>query len=218
MSDHMLANGKKLADLWYGNRKKYRANAYQEISNNKKRKDRYDNSERLKRTLGNHPGLNTVEDKGLETHAARYFFNYECNFKNEFAPWRNQAHHLLPQEFWGSLTSAQMDLLRQIEYSINNGHNIIYLPKYSEGRRIHELPIHNGPHDKYSDEVITDATDVSDKLQKAEKDGGFCEKTNPPKAILDRLKELQDKYWDILANTKIKKVNDMFEDDNPLSK
>ncbi|HHI94430.1 MAG TPA: hypothetical protein ENK04_13115 [Gammaproteobacteria bacterium] len=217
MSDHMLANGKKLADLWYGNRKKYRANAYQEISNNKDRKDRYDDLERLKRTLGNHPDLN-VDDKGSENHAKRYFFNHERNFDSGYAPWTNQAHHLLPQEFWNGLTSAQMDLLKQIEYSINNGLNIIYLPAGFKAHLIHELPIHRGAHDKYSDEVITDATSVSNKLKKAEKDGGFCEKTNPPKAILERLQELQDKYWNILATTKIKKVTDLFKGSKVFSK
>ncbi len=44
------------------------------------------------------------------------------------------------------------------------------------------------------------------------------EKTNPPETILKRLEKLQDKYWKILANTKIQKVNDVFEDDDPLSK
>jgi len=216
----MLAKGKKIADLWYGNRKKYRANAYKYISNNKGRRERYDDLELLKRTLKSHPDLN-VKEKGSEDHAKCYFFNHKRNFDSGYAPWKNQAHHLLPQEFWKGLTPAQMDLLRQVKYSINNGQNIIYLPAGFKAHLIHELPIHRGPHDKYNDEVIIDARDVNEKLQKAEKEGGFCEKCNPPEAILERLQELQDKYWDLLANTKIQKINDVFEDDeddNPLSK
>jgi len=218
MPAHIPKTGEKCADLWKGHRSEYRMNAYEEISKNGKRRKRYDDVKLLMRTLATHPDLNTVTNKGSEEHATHYFFNYKLNFKLGESPWKNQAHHLLPQEFWNGLTAAQMGLLEQIKYSINNGHNLIYLPVMPDGHLIHELPIHNGPHDSYNVEVINDATDVRAKLLKAEKEGEFCETTNPPKAILKRLKELQDKYWKILATTKVKKVTDLFPIEKSFSK
>jgi len=209
-SEHLSGKGKKQANLWYGNNDKYRDNAYKEISNNKDRRERYDDLVLLMRTLSVHPNLDVL-DKGEESHAKRYCFKFEDNFDKGSTPWKNQAHHLLPQEFWKNLTAPQKELLKEIKYNIDNGLNLIYLPEVYEGHLVHELPIHYGSHDSYSDAVLGDATSVSNDLQKAENDGGFCENNNPPKAILQRLEELQDKYWKILANKKIKiqHVNDV---------
>jgi len=66
--------------------------------------------------------------------------------------------------------------------------------------------------------VIKDAEKISDKLLKAEEEGEFCEKANPSKDIFKRLEKLQDKYWNILAETIIKKVADMFQIKKSFSK
>lgn len=138
---------------------------------------------------------------GSLTHARRYTFVHGQNFKIGQSPYINQAHHLLPEEAFSDkyFDSDQMRMLRGVDYNINNGENIIFLPAVSRDSEFHRLPYHMGSHPAYSKRVDADMLAVRKSLDSAlEKDKKHKE-WNPPTDVKGLLMRLQVKYWTMVS-------------------
>jgi len=204
-SEHMVLDDKAKAELYP--RRGYRQKGYDYISGGS-RKSRYNKTNQIKAGLSK-LRFQRVDDQAETSHARRYHFTHERNFTHYRVPYYHQAHHLLPREFWHELTTEQKSVLRQVNYNINNGENIVFLPSSDRGQAIHKLPIHNGSHPKYNKAVLKDAAKMKDRLDKAAKRIKPCEENNPPKSIRDDLMKLQNKYWDIVTESTEDKVDNV---------
>ncbi len=215
-STHTSSNATPQADLYRGagyTRKGYRKNGYDHIKSTG-RKARYSQVRRIQaglKKLMDEPQkmFKTVPDAGKATHAQRYFFGHGRNFMYSKPPYSNQAHHMLPQEFWQGLTPAQRRILRGQKYSINDGSNVVFLPQDSKGHAIHQLPKHNGSHPRYTSQVKIDASNVEKSLKDAVEQGKDCDEAETPKNIVKKLNSLQARYWKILTKSLASVVNDV---------
>jgi len=189
----------------------YRVNAYNVISSSGK-KSIYTKPKsimgELKR-LGTTPSPNNVEAGGLQ-HAARYFFSHQPNFQHGTTPYDNQAHHMIPTNIFLKLfDEEEQQILKQVGYDINNGHNLIYLPVKDNDCAFHQLPCHNGSHGKYDDEVKKKADDLSQKLQEYIDDTPCEKKDEIPKDVVDKLMSIQDDLWNFLKSAGPGEVRDL---------
>ena len=180
----------------------YRINAYNTISTCGK-KTIYTKPVSIKAELlarGTKPSPNNVQAGSLE-HAARYFFSYKSNFNKDSAPYKNQAHHIIPQQvFLNLFDEEEKEILKMIKYDIDNGHNLIYLPEEDENCNFHLLPRHSGAHPDYSEAVEETAKDLSQQLQEYIDDEPCEKKDEIPQDVADQLYDIQDKLWDFLIN------------------
>ena len=96
-----------------------------------------------------------------------------------------------------SFTFQQLRLLLQTDYNINHGHNIIMLPDQAWAVPVHALLQHPGDHPNYTQTIMREMKVISKKLQAkidSKKDHkGLVED------IFEKLKELEEKYWDFLV-------------------
>ncbi|WNG32199.1 hypothetical protein F0U61_00200 [Archangium violaceum] len=116
-------------------------------------------------------------------------------------PW--QAHHLLPESTFTKentkFTDEQMMVLERSFYNINNGHNIMMLPANDRYVPVHRLIAHYSSHPNYTIRVKSRMERVSDELQKVfDKAKKEKEHLAPFKAILKRLYQLEDEFWDFV--------------------
>lgn len=213
-SSHASSSAPLQADLYRGpgyTKKGYRKNGHDHISGTG-RKGRYKKTKDIQAGLGKliEQGMfKTVRDAGKATHAQRYYFEHKSNFKYSRPPYNNQAHHLLPQEFWQGLTPSQRQILRRLKYSINDGSNIVFLPQDNRGCTIHCLPKHNGSHPTYSAQVNIDTADVKKRLQKIVDQAKDCEEVESPQEIVKKLQKLQKDYWDIVTTSSAEFINNV---------
>ena len=140
----------------------------------------------------------TAKYKAASTgHANVYKFGYRQNFKTQ-APWPNQAHHMLPCEAFklGEVFNLkEHKILKKVDYDLNNGKNLIYLPKYEKDRGYTDvLPDHLGSHASYTDDVMQAMKDLKTLIGKYVK--GDCEEQDPPTDIKNEILDLQDDFWD----------------------
>ena len=189
----------------------YRQNGYQTISGSPSKQRPYSNLEQIQATLiarGTRPVPATVP-KGSIQHAQRYLFTHGNNYKIGTAPYQNEGHHMLPCEAFTDayLTSNQLLLLWKVDYDINNGKNIIFLPVSETNCDYHLLPSHCGSHPKYNSLVASDMQAVRDSLQKEIDSDPDHEKWNPPADIPQQLLALQDDYWNVLITCGPVKIN-----------
>ncbi|NTX53309.1 AHH domain-containing protein [Myxococcus sp. CA051A] len=120
-------------------------------------------------------------------------------------PYAWEAHHILPgSAFYYELKSGtaftyqQLRLILQSEYNLNHGHNIIMLPDQAWAVPVHALLQHPGDHPNYTQQVMQDMKVIAKNLQKEidkQKDHGLLVTD-----IFNKLKELEDDYWDILVD------------------
>ena len=210
-SSHAGSNAKNKARLYPSSG--YRANGHNEIKGGS-RKARYNKTNEIRDGLAElikkKGRFKRVKDAGQLSHARRYHFDYKNNFVYGRGPYTNQAHHMLPQEFWKSLTTKQKNILKKVDYDIDNGKNIIFLPANDDGFPIHKLPKHFDNHRKYSQKVMGDSKDVRDSLQKLVKKAEPCEETETPENLAKELKQYQDSYWKTITESKAENVNDVF--------
>lgn len=193
---------------------KYRNNGYDEIKGNAGRKTVYDKVRHIQsvlQTRGTQAIPSTVVP-GSEAHARRYCFDYEVtasgevrkNFLLAYKPYANQAHHLVPVSVFDEekkfLTYDQLVVMRKVDYNVNNGKNIMFLPVTKRSAELHNLPVHSGHHPKYTNSVKEDAKGLKESLQKAVKTDQPHETWNPPADIVKKLIRLQNKYWNLLKN------------------
>lgn len=193
----------------------YRQNGYDEIKGNAGKNGIYGASKNnwLKQALKKYrvkPRPKGSVAAASDGHAARYYFTYGRNFQVGRSPYVNEAHHLIPVESTfvnPPFTSEQLILLRKVDYNINNGENIIFLPTTERGAEFHNLPIHNGDHPRYTNLVKADTKKISQSLQKEIDKDPNHDNWTPPSDVVQKLKNLEDKYWNFLKNAGQIKVN-----------
>jgi hypothetical protein len=199
---HADKNAKNVAVL--GRRgNTHRVNGHSHISGNSGKRAVYDSLMTIRRGLRMHkPKPIKPKDKTVEPwsnqHAEGYTFKH---FKAVGAktPYRNQAQHMIPVEFFSakSLGADELTIMRKVDYDINNGENIIFLPEHASKVIIHRLPNHCGSHPVYNQVVKTEATRLRQRLQKAiNKDKPHTE-WDPPQDIPAELKSLQKSLWNL---------------------
>lgn len=156
-------------------------------------------------------------DPASPEHAARYHLGYGPNFTIAFAPYPNQAHHLIPVSAFSDppFTDAVMRVLRRVkDYDINEGANIVFLPRTDGWTRFHGLPTHNGDHPKYTEGVKKDLEMLAKEIKKLikEKQHADCD---PPSDVPDQLRRHQDAYWRYLTTsaegTSVNTATDMLQ-------
>ncbi|OJH34179.1 AHH domain-containing protein [Cystobacter ferrugineus] len=202
MGNHLSDAGKLPARLKRSS--DYRDKGYKHIKGNGGRKSVYADLDVIqgvlltRRTTTRDKG---VVKKGSRAHARRYTFTYGNNFQIGKSPYANQGHHLLPEEAFSDkfFDSNQFRMLQGVDYNINNGENIIFLPAREEDTAFHLLPFHQGPHPDYTRQVDADMQDVKDVLDKALAKDKKHKKWNPPEDLKDKLMKLQEDYWDMLV-------------------
>ncbi|WP_426755753.1 AHH domain-containing protein [Myxococcus sp. Y35] len=197
-SNHLSGMGKQKARLRRS--RDYREKGHQHIKGNGGRNKVYADLETIQGVLQAR-GTRVRGDKrvkaGSLTHARRYTFVYGQNFKIGQSPYINQAHHLLPEEAFSDkyFTSDQMRMLQGVDYNINNGENIIFLPAVSRDSEFHRLPHHSGSHPAYSELVKADMIVVRDSLDSALAKDKKHKEWSPPEDVKALLMRLQSDYW-----------------------
>ncbi|WIG93266.1 AHH domain-containing protein [Myxococcus sp. SDU36] len=201
-ADHLSGMGKLKARLRRS--RDYREKGHKHIKGNGGRNKIYANLEIIQEVLQAR-GTRVRGDKRIKpgslAHARRYTFVHGQNFKLGQSPYINQAHHLLPEEAFSDkyFDSDQMRMLLGVDYDINNGENIIFLPALARDSEFHRLPHHSGSHPAYSAVVSDDMSTVRDLLKTAlEKDKKHKE-WNPPEDVKTQLMDLQLDYWDMVS-------------------
>jgi len=195
---------------------KYRSNGHSYILGNPGRKSFYCNAPGVGNFLVQHhvrPVPATVGAASLG-HASRYFID-AINFAKGRKPYKNEAHHLLPCGFFEPgvfFNDDQIAILRKLEYHVNDGSNIAFLPinnkrcrthqgtkafLYRDGE-IHGLPVHRTAchHDKYTDLVTRLGIKTKRRIEQVIDENRPCKGWNPPQDIVQELKDLQDLCWE----------------------
>jgi hypothetical protein len=92
-----------------------------------------------------------------------------------------------------------MSVLRRAEgYDINEGANMVFLPKRERWAACHGLPTHNGDHPKYTETVKQDLDGLAKEIKRLIKSRGHAN-CKPPSDVPERLRALQDQYWRYLT-------------------
>lgn len=201
-ADHLSGMGKQKARLRRS--RDYRDKGYTHIYGDAGRNRIYADLETIQGVLQAR-GTRVRGDKGTKpgslTHARRYTFVHGQNFKIGQSPYINQAHHLLPEEAFSDkyFDSDQMRMLRGVDYNINNGENIIFLPAVARDSEFHRLPHHSGSHPGYSEHVKNDMDVVRTALDKALAKDKKHKEWNPPTDVKDVLTRLEVKYWHLVS-------------------
>lgn len=170
----------------------------------------YDDTGRIQRELrarGTRPRERGVT-AASEQHALAYTFaGKPDNFKLGFVPYHNQAHHLLPCEAFAKLTAKQRKLMKKVEYNVNDGPNIIFLPSLARDSAFHGLPYHSGSHPQYTKLVKQDMVKVRDALDREIEKDPKHENWSPPADLPRKLRALEDDSWRHLTNCGAIRVN-----------
>lgn len=152
---------------------------------------------------------------GSAAHAAQYMIGSGENFTRSGAPYYNEAHHLLPINFFYVdvfFDTDALEILKRIEYDVNDGDNFIFLPQsygkcrhknhggddsYYEFAEVHGLPNHRvmADHPGYNKLVVKLGNNMAKRLKKIIDEQRPCEDWDPPQDIADELKKHQDLCW-----------------------
>jgi hypothetical protein len=211
-SHHVLSTHPIRARL--GRSSDYRQAGQAELTGNMGRRvPVYDNNAKILAYLRHYnvaPRSAAVPRHGA-AHAALYHFE---RFTSGLEPYPNAAHHLLPCELFTPgevFTEEELEILRRVAYDVNNGKNIIFLPRFSnaeealmltlEERReqvlrycnVHRLPGHLDCHKDYTALVKKDCARLKQLLRSQL--GKVCADWKPPESIPQELLRLQDRYW-----------------------
>ncbi len=202
---HVSSNGPIKSK--FGRSKTHRSNGLSHIKGDGGRRAVYDDRESTVRAalrdLGTRPSPkpNKVEPASAE-HAGRYKITYGQNFSHTRAPYGNQAHHLLPISVFGepSFSPKAMDILRRCDgYDINHGSNIIFLPSDARSAKFHGLPVHNGNHPDYTQDVIGRIKSIAQQLKKLAAKGH--KDVDPPSDVPQALRDHQTALWSKVASS-----------------
>ncbi|WP_158623425.1 AHH domain-containing protein [Corallococcus sp. CA053C] len=198
---HINGTGKLLARLKRS--RDYRRKGYSHIKGDGGRKSVYADLDVIQAVLQAR-GTGTRDKRvkpGSRSHARRYTFAYGMNFQSGRSPYSNQGHHLLPEEALSPryLSSEQLRMIQGVDYDINNGENIIFLPVKPRDTEMHRLPYHSGSHPNYTRQVDGDMAEVKDILDSALAKDKEHKQWNPPADIKNRLMGLQSQYWDLMV-------------------
>ncbi len=201
----------------WGRSSDYRKKAMEGIKAKTDRKNRYDSIALLSKTLSNvNPkpevsatGQQTKIQSGSAAHCARY--KLAC-FISGSTPYPNHAHHMIPANaFINRFTSDQQNILRKIEYDVNNGNNLIFLPSNYESMRYHLLPWHQTDdfHEPYSDEVKNSAKEIENKINKVLDKAEPCTEQSPPDDLVEEMVIYENKLWNLIVNLGPKSINEI---------
>ena len=199
MSEHLSNNGKNTAH-WGASHSKYRKSAITGIKAKANRKNVYDNMKNLEKNLKSIEwGTNLAYPAGSTQHCNNYKLD-KFKADNAGSPYPNQAHHIIPaNDFINFFDSDQQEILRKIDYDVNNQNNLIFLPANdNKYKKIHMLPWHNAPggHKKYSKQVKSSAQKiknaVNEEIDKQEK----CKAIEISDKITKELVAYENKLWE----------------------
>ncbi len=99
-----------------------------------------------------------------------------------------------------AFTQQQYEILLATDYNINNGHNIIMLPKQAPAVPVHKLIQHPSDHPEYTQLVLGDLQGIAEDLQELI-DQASDEDHKAIKANLaEKLKLLEEKYWTTVSS------------------
>lgn len=201
-------------------RKTYRGNGHSFVSGDEGRREPYDKQDArvqdVLRKLGRRPanhapaGQPQQVELGSPQHAARYHFAYGTNFQGSKVPYGNEAHHCIPVSAFSDPPFAPelMALLVRVDgYDVNEGENIIFLPRTARDAVIHNLPTHNGDHPAYTDKVRSELTDLAQSLREVLASAKPHEQCDPPSDIPDTLRSIQADFYQQLVNLGQRSVN-----------
>ena len=207
----------------WGRSSDYRKKTIQGIKEKSERKDVYDNEDVLKATLSNVKPRAEISAtgqikhiaSGSKAHIARYKLD---KFIDGHSPYPNHAHHMIPANaFINRFNSEQKEILWQIEYDVNNGNNLIYLPSTAEATKYHYLPVHTTSdfHAPYSKEIKESATKIRDKVNKMIDQVKPCETQDPPADLVKELVNYENMLWDLIVGLGPVSINEIkIPDDN----
>lgn len=211
-ANHLKGDGEYKA-VW-GRSGDYRKKTMQGIKAKSERKDIYDNEDVLKATLSSIKPKTDANGNaiiaGSKAHIARYTLD---KFTGGSSPYPNHAHHMIPANaFINQFTTEQREILLKIDYDVNNGNNLIFLPSTLQATRYHFLPWHQTDdyHRKYSKEVKDAATSIEDKINKVLDKQKPCEDgEDPPKDITEDLVKYENDLWNLIVGMGPKSINEI---------
>lgn len=186
---------------------KHRENGHAHIGGAADRRGVYDNLTQIKTGLRLHKPnpINPPKKSGIDpfsdAHAARYTFAIFSPTTGG-PPYPNEAHHLIPIEFFGLkiLTGKGIEVMRTVDYNVNNGANIIFLPNSASKVLVHALPVHYRSHPKYNKAVITEGNKIRQALLKAIKKDQAHADWDPPANLVSELESLQKAMWNLVVS------------------
>lgn len=108
---------------------------------------------------------------------------YARNFQVGHTPYNHDYHHIMPMDCILSLGDANLKLLMQEEYNLNEGINLIILPKTEYFARMVELPYHCDDHPEYLKAVKKKLSKVRRKMTIARK----AHRKDQPKKVKDAI-------------------------------
>jgi hypothetical protein len=136
--------GKEVAVLHRYPSKEYRTKGLDFLQGDRGRTGHvYDNDDKIVEGL-EFNGVAATKTTRREQAAGYHLDRFRAD--NYHRPYKNMGHHLVPCETFkeGSATSPgvfsaqQLEVLRRIEFDVNEGRNIIFLPGFADGLEIQE--------------------------------------------------------------------------------
>ncbi|MFY2562073.1 AHH domain-containing protein [Corallococcus terminator] len=228
---HLLVKKQK-ATLTRAPSKKYRQEGLTFLTGNGARRTRvYDNDAKIIAGL-EFIGRSPIS-KGMtrKQQAAGYHLD-QFAADNFFKPYKNMGHHLVPCECFQDpklFPEDPLSILRAVDYDVNEGRNIIFLPGYSDGFEILRSELNwstlgsrtqENHRQKWKRESLRSANlhklpchwDFHKKytgLVKLDMNTlrnrlkaqvkKFCKDWNPPASIPKQLRKLEDDYWEYVV-------------------
>ena len=149
-------------------------------------------------------------------------------------PYRWQAHHILPQEVYRGkkaknrvFNDEQAELIEATGYSINHGHNIIFLPGSGAAKfvAVHGLAQHVGSHPNYSKLVFKTVNKLKgqlvsefDKIKKELKEAENNEHKSVKTPILKDLRAAEQTMWEEIVDASSESIESLLEGGGDISK
>ena len=204
MSDHMPSNSKIKARWNEGASPEYRQANIDGTKAKRDREDVYNNDEKLQTNLSNITWKKKLKyQPGSKEHCDEYKLD-KFKADNAKKPYDNHSHHMIPKnDFFNRFDSEQQEILWQVDYDVNNGNNMIFLPaKADKFRHVHKLPWHHaaGGHKSYSDKVKDAATEIEDEVNKEIDKLKECESYKISDKIAKSLVQYENNLWKIIVN------------------
>lgn len=197
MSEHLSNNGKNIANWTRAKSEKYRASTITGIKAKNDRKNVYDTTKNLEKNLKSIEwDIQLAYPVGSQKHCNNYKLD-KFKADNAYTPYPNQAHHIIPvNDFLNLFDSDQQEILKKIDYDVNNQNNLIFLPTHkNKYQKVHMLPSHCGGHPKYSEEVRNAASKIEDAVNEEIDKEEECKTTELSDNIAKEFITYENKIW-----------------------
>ena len=114
---------------------------------------------------------------------------FPINFTRAHTPYNHDFHHIMPMDcILSGLDGAHVKLLMEAEYNLNDGRNLIILPRGEYFARMVGLPYHASNHPKY----IADIKKEMDKLNMSMRTASAIHKQQKVNTAKDALMDWED--------------------------